>query len=693
MKKLDFKKFREELQNHFNTMIKDQMQLFEVELDTDELWNVYLDSFLPTDNQIFRERREHDCSCCRGFIKRIGNTVAIKGEKIITMWDFKCSEEGYQVVVDKLAEFVRKHVVTDIKLVDTARVGVDVNYEDYEGKTLEWNHLFVNVPAFMLHTNKSISIAQRLGEARDNRNVFKRSLDEISMGALDIVLELIASNSLYKGQEWEEILKLFKNYKETYSKLSDKKKELYTWKIASTLNVGIARLKNHSIGTLLVDLSEGKELEAAVKAYEFITAPSNYKRPTALITPKMIENAEKAVIELGLENSLPRRFATIEDISVNDILFVDRNITSKMKDSELSVTDVFGSMKKDASAPKKFDRAEEIGIEDFISKVLPTAEKLEVLFEGNKSKNLVSLIAPVNPEAKSLLKWNNGFSWAYSGNITDSEIKNNVKAAGGNVSGVLRFSIQWNDISEDRNDLDAYCVEPSGNTIYFGARHSYRTDGKLDIDIRHPEKNVPAVENIYFQDKTKLEKGTYLFKVKNYDYRGGNDGVRCELEVEGQIYNFDYRQKIGDGKFIEVVKVEFDGTNFKVSPILPVSGGSSVTKWNLKAGEFTPVSTIMYSPNFWHGEGNEGVGHKHYMFMLNDCRTDETPNGFFNEFISNELVPHRKVFEVLGSKMKVKSLEDTNESELSGLGFSSTKRDELIVKVIGKTERIIKIKF
>lgn len=60
-------------------------------------------------------------------------------------------------------------------------------------------------------------------------------------------------------------------------------------------------------------------------------APSNYKRPTALITKKQIEAAQKKVEELGLTDALPRRHARVEDISVNDVLFVNRDTRARMK--------------------------------------------------------------------------------------------------------------------------------------------------------------------------------------------------------------------------------------------------------------------------------------------------------------------------------------------------------------------------
>jgi len=54
-----------------------------------------------------------------------------------------------------------------------------------------------------------------------------------------------------------------------------------------------------------------------------------------------------------------------------------------------------------------------------------------------------------------------------------------------------------------------------------------------------------------------------------------------------------------------------------------------------------------------------------------------------------ELLNHRKVLEVLASQTMI----NPSENQLSGLGFNSTVRDELIVKVEGSHKRLLKIRF
>lgn len=373
----------------------------------------------------------------------------------------------------------------------------------------------------------------------------------------------------------------------------------------------------------------------------------------------------------------------MDDVTVNNILFVDRDVKDK------SFSDVFGSMEEEFPVnPKSFGRVEEISVDKFIENVLPTAKKIEAFMQRPLGKNLISLIAPVNKEAKSMFKWNNGFSWAYNGNLADSNIRENVKAAGGDVTGVLRFSIQWNDGEEwDRNDLDAHCILPNGKHIYFGNKEDrYGSGCQLDVDIINPKPETPAVENITFPDKKYMPVGEYKFYVHCYSNRGGKSGFRAEIEADGEVHNYDFTIPFRGNESVQVAKVMYDGNQLKIEDILKTNI-SSTKIWNISTNHFVPVTMIMKSPNYW--DGQDGNGNLHYMFMLKDCINPDTPNGFFNEYLNNDLMKNKRVFEALGSKMAV----ENSDNQLSGLGFSSTMRNELTVRVTGNTVRIMKIKF
>ena len=680
---MSFGEFKVLFQKNFKELVKDATHLFEIELDKDVMWeDKYLNSFLPKDNPIYRQRREYDCSYCRNFIRNIGNVVVIKNNQIKTIWDFETGDKIFQPVVNALDEFVKSHVVSDVWISKLKKIGTDKNFEQLEnGKVTEWKHFYLELPQkFYDVTNRSEGEIR--GNFRSTRDVFKGSLDKITEDSLLTVLELISSNSLYRGKEWESVLNKFLKYKKEYDKLeTNEEKDNYTWEQSVKVGDVVGKIKNHSMGTLLIDISEGMNLDKAVNKFEFIVG-DGYKRPNPVYTEKMRRDAKEKIIELGYMDSLSRRFATLEDITINNILFSNKDSAKKMG------VDVFDEMLKEISInPKKFSKVAEVTIDDFIVNVLPTVREIEVFLENKHNSNMVSLIAPEIKDSKTMFKWDNGFSWAYSGNITDSSMKERVKSAGGNVDGILRFSIQWNDNKFDGNDLDAHCYEPDGNEIYYSNKKNYRTTGELDIDIIHPEKGKPAVENITWTDRNKMQEGTYRFFVHNFSYRGGKEGFSAEVEFDGQIFTFEYNKELRQSEKVQVAEVTFSKVNgFSIKEKLP-SNVSSKEVWGLKTNQFVPVSVVMLSPNYWNL--HQGCGNLHYMFMLKNCTNLESPSAFYNEFLNQELNQHRKVMEALGSKMAVKD----SEKQLSGLGFSSTKRNELLVKVKSQTERMLKIKF
>ena len=680
---MPFHDFHKKFLAHFNSMTKDAAALYRVDFDPDELWNLYLDSFPAGTNPIYRVRREFDCSCCRHFIKTMGGVVAIRNNRIETIWDFDTtSPECYQPVVDALSAYVKSKPIKDVFLTHEPAVGTARSYERDENgyKVLTWNHFFVNTPR-CAYTTRDINT--ETARIRDDRNVFLRSMQELTVEATETVLELIAQNSLYRGAEWKDKLVELLQHQKNYAKMNPEQQSLRSWQTVIGMDPAIARIRNTSIGTLLIDLSDGKDVNTAVTAYERVVAPANYKRPKAIFTKRMLEDAKKTVTELGYLDSLPRRFARLDDISVNNILFANRDAVMRMNGA---AADPFAAMEQQVAIdPKRFSHVEEIGIDKFISDVMPIAKELELFLENRFSKNMVSLTAPVDPNAKTMFKWDNAFAWAYTGNLADSDIRENVKKAGGKVDGVLRFSIQWNDEPGkwDKSDEDAHCQGPCGH-IWFSVKRGFADGGNLDVDIINPNHGEPAVENITWPDLSRMKDGQYKFHVHCYRHDSGNNGFIAEIEANGEVHQYEYRHPLRTGDRVPVAIVTLKNGQFTINDELK-STVSSRTLWGVNTNQFVPVSVAMYSPNYW--DEQTGIGNRHYFFMLKGCQNPDKLNGFYNEFIKQELLTHKRVFEALGSQMSVQPVED----QLSGVGFSSTRHDSFVVKVKGQTERVLKV--
>jgi hypothetical protein len=649
-------------------------RLFSTGTDSAALWDTYLASFPEGFNPIYKKRTEHDCGNCRHFIKALGGVVNILDGKIITLWDFKI-DGPYQVVADAMAAYVRERAIENVYLNYQRMVGQGSSRQLLEDKTVKtWDHYYVNLPASAVVGKDQIG--PRTGEFRATHDVMLRGLTEITTDAVETALDLIAQGSLYRGEEHKFAVLEFQKLQAKFHGLSVAVRDLFVWERMESVHASVARIRNSVIGTLLTDLSEGKELEDAVKAFEVKVAPTNYKRPTALVTKAMVAQAQKKVDELGLTTALERRYATIDDITVSNILFADRAIKSLRGN-------VFDDIAAGAAVDiKKLGKVEEVPIADFISKVLPTAKTVEALFENRHAGNMVSLIAPVDATAKPLFKWPNGFSWSYVGDLADS-IKERVKQAGGSVTGDFRASLAWYNY----DDLDLHLKGP-GLYIWFRSKTDFRSGGALDVDMNAGSgKTRSAVENITFPKREKMPEGEYTLFVNQFHPRESKDvGFEVEMEFDGQVYNFAWANAMRHTQNVVVCKFAFtrkDG--LKILESLPTTQASKAV-WALPTQTFQKVRVVMLSPNQWDGRE---IGNRHYFFMLEGCKNDGTARGFFNEFLGEALTPHRKVLEMVGARMKT----EESDRQLSGLGFSSTRRDHLLCRVTGSFARTVKVGF
>lgn len=680
---MQFQQFKQIHQQHVATVLNDTRQLYTTDVDPNELWELYLNSFPQGVNKMYRKRREFDCSCCKAFIRQLGNVVAIVDNKPVSIWDFETNSDIYQSVVDTLAHFVKSAPIKDYFITKQAGFGADFNHQQLDsGNILTWHHFRIDLPSEFV-TRSHDSEAAIAGKMKATRQVFQRSLEEISRDAVETVLDLIAEGALYKGDEWQGVLVKFLELQTVeYHTLPDSEKDNYCWVKSAETGGAVGRIKNHSIGVLLQDLTDGTDVIDAVRKYEHIVAPQNYKRPKPIFTKQMVEQAQATVERLGLIDSLGRRHAKLDDIIVNNTVWSNRDAAKHMRNG--SVVGVFEMLKSEVAVnPRQFERMPGIGIDDFIKDILPTATSVEILLENRHQASLVSLIAPQVTDSSTLFKWDNGFSWAYSGNVADS-MKARVKAAGGSVDGVLRFSLQWNDGDNNQNDFDAHCIEPrDGSHIYYSnARRVHPSSGVLDVDIINPGRNV-AVENITWSNLHRMPEGEYSLFVRNYSHNGGRTGFAAEIEFNSQIHEYEYDKELAHKEDVQVALVQYTKREgFKITQSLP-STTSSKAVWNLTTNQFHPVSIVTHSPNYWNGQ--RGIGHKHTFFMLAGCVNSDQPNGFYNEYLKEDFMQYKRVFAALGSKMKVERTSD----QLSGVGFSSTKRNSLICKVDGKVVKIV----
>jgi hypothetical protein len=644
-----FKDLKQQVQNNFAALAVGN--LFYVDIDRDLIFEKYLEGFSDDTKQ------SHTCNCCKSFLRQYAGIVGIVDNKRVSIWDNITVDAEYQQSVDNLREYIHSLPITDIFLNDFAKCGTNKNYD--KERDVIWEHFFIELPARFVNTR---NIDTERGAKRTLKEVFMRALEELTIEATETVLDLISQNSLYRGKESEGVVTSFLALQKEYVTVENK--ENFCWTTIYQISESLARIRNTAMGTLLIDLSEGVVgLDIAVEKFEKMMAGTNYKRSTAVVTPKMVEMAKEKLAELGLMNSLERRYANETDLNVEDVLYTDKSS---------SLTDVFGEMSKEVEInPRTLSKVEEISIDAFINNVLPHSKSIEALVENSHLPNFLSIVTAVDKGSPSLFKWNNNFSWSYTGGITDS-IKERVKQAGGNVEGELRISLSWYNY----DDLDLHVIEPNGNRIYYANKCR-----KLDVDMNAgQQRSKTPVENVIFQ--AGMQEGRYKVHVNNFSKREAIDiGFEVQIECRGEVYDIASKDSITkDVVYFTYTKAE--GIKFETDI---KSQLSTKDKWGLKTNQFVKVRKMMLSPNHW----NSNTGNKHYMFLLDKCVSDESARPFFNEFLKQEFDENRKVFEIMASKLKI----EHSDNQLSGIGFSETQRNHLFVKVEGAFKRTLKIIF
>lgn len=414
------------------------------------------------------------------------------------------------------------------------------------------------------------------------------------------------------------------------------------------------------IGTLLEDIQAGMAFDTVSRRFAEKMHPSNYMRSQVAPTVGNIQQAEKLVEKLGLQNSLQRRYLAIDEIPsfvwrpqvfkpTGGGVFAGVTPKQKATGQNASLQMLTTTMTWD-----KFQRV-----------VLPTVTKLEIKAED--SNRFAALVAAVHPDSENILQWSNGVSWYYHAGV-DAEIRRRVEGAGGRYEGnEIRCSLLWNTYS----DLDIHAVTSNDGHIYFGDKRGRY--GWLDVDMNVSPTTLEPVENIRWEQ---APSGSYQFYIHNYTDRAGYNPYKVELEILGKVFTFE---GVISGHKSTVNIVAFHYQKGVVPQITGCSTIANGTAWNVEINKFHTVTGIVKSPNLW---GDNPVTHAgdHTFFLIDGCKdTDQGKGrGFFNEMLKPELREIRKTLEAYTANAPI-----SGESTASGFGFSRNGEWNVTLRVTG----------
>ena len=367
------------------TMALPSESLFVTDVD---LWPVYLGSFDDPE-----ERQYHNCYACRQFIQRFGNLVTIgpeTGETNSAVWRPEKAPSAYSKAISAMRAAVDAAKVVGVFLSSDKTLGTPV--------TGEWTHFAAENPTIC---RKSLLTAkQAMAEKKENYRNVSRALGEFKLETLEQVAELLDSDALYRS---EKVLGQAKWLFDLKASTSEEKHQLrrknIVWKAIADAPAGFCHPRSSMIGTLLDDLDSGLSFDDAARKFKAKMHPLQYQRPSAAPTAGAIAAAEKMVKELGVEPSLERRYATIEDIQT---IWLPSGKTPE-------TGGVFDHLKKDARNPVAAV-AGDITWLKFAAEVLPKARKIEVQVPHGYAGFTVFVTAH-NDDAPCIFQWDNHVSW------------------------------------------------------------------------------------------------------------------------------------------------------------------------------------------------------------------------------------------------------------------------------------------
>ena len=339
-------------------------------------------------------RQHYNCHNCRSFFKHYGCLVVITagGEQLPAFWPHE-----WDGVFGPAVKAMRE-MITDSSVFGPFVSGHDMLGFDRMGRNENeemWSHFYARIPASLVFRSQVLSPNQRMAEMRENHRIATEAALEFDINHINAAVSLLESEQLFRSDKvlgpaiFLQRMALLTREKVRRSARAQMHRE------AALAPDGFCHPKASMIGTLLDDLRAGRSFESCKTSFAAKMAPDQYQRPQAAPTVGNIERAEKLIAQMGLEKSLERRLARIDELQS----FWKPTAPTKPSGG------VFADLKPKHAATVNVMELPRVPMTwaKFRDTVLPKTERIEILIP--KLAPFAGYTTAVHADAPPIIRW------------------------------------------------------------------------------------------------------------------------------------------------------------------------------------------------------------------------------------------------------------------------------------------------
>ena len=367
--------------------------LFQTAADTDGLWKTYLDH-LPGERQV------HDCRCCRRFIHNFGGLVFVadNGQTVSALWNPDTVPRFYCAPVSAM-----QRVVTGARIVAPHLSDKRVWGEPMTGA---WTHLSVAAPSVFSHA--LLTPGQAAAAKREDFNTVARALADFKPPVLTEALVLLEAAALARSEKFIGPVRWLQGlHAQRRLAPSDWHRHNLLWEAIATAPDGYCHPRSSVIGPLLEDIAAGLPFEDVKAKFDAKLHPLRYQRPQAAPAAGNVVQAERTIKQMGLEPSLERRFARLEEVEC----FWKPPAAAPARAPGAGVFDHLVPKNADRDVirqrlPRTTMTWDKFRRMVLVPKVAAQPDAIEVLLPGHG--DFTALVTAANADAPPIMKWDRG---------------------------------------------------------------------------------------------------------------------------------------------------------------------------------------------------------------------------------------------------------------------------------------------